>query len=235
MAKRLNTKLYRTVGITFSFKEFLQEYLNDLKTNVILVEELTSEQEVEFNALVTKFILAGPSMGFSAKQYLYEALEIVVQALISAPTLTNNAEAEQLNKGLLKIARYVGLEGEEDYNMQTAVYTLSETISSVVGETAQVLNDVLGAVVTLSVFDGGGGYTASQDPYVVDFESSDNDGSTDGTISVVSNADGEIVLGDYSVTTGGSGFATGQIVLIADPSLTPGTYSPALAEVISIA
>jgi hypothetical protein len=235
MAKRLNTKLYRTIGITFSFKEFLQEYLSDLQGNALLIEEFSSEQKAEFDRLVEKFVLCGPSMGFSAKQYLYEALEIVVQVLINAPTLTDENEAERLNKGLLKIVRYVGLEGEEDFNFAQAVYFLAETISSITGETVQILSNVLGAVVTLNVFDGGNGYTASQATYELEFESSDNDGSTPGEVEVSSDADGVIALGTYTVDDGGDGFAVGQIVLLVDSSLDPGTYSPALAEVVSIA
>ena len=231
MAKILNTKLYRTIGMPFSYKQFYQEYLTELLDNTIILDSLDPTEEENLQKAVFKFIKCGPSMGFSAKQYAYEALDIAIRGL-GANNAVPAEDVTKLNNSLLNVIRYVGLEGEGDFNFQKAVFDTSEIISKIIGETTAVLPSLLGAVLSIDLFDGGSGFTASQTGLTLDFFSSESDDSTPGTVDVDTNGSGEVISGTYSVATGGDGFAVGQIILLDDPGNPSAT--PALAQVISV-
>lgn len=231
----LNKKLKRAIGITFSYKEFLLEFLEDVKTNAQIVEILDSSQEAKLLSLITKYSNCGPSMGFSTKQYAYESLELVCNALSEEASIPE-ADKTALSSGILNVARYIGIEGEEDYHFQVATYNLSETISRIIGETVPIVPvqpTAFGGIVTFTVFDGGSGYTNGVET-ALELASTEVDDSINAevTLDIVS---GSVVLGEYDnnvVNVAGSGFYVGQIVTVEDPINTLDT--PALAIIDSI-
>lgn len=220
----LNRKLYKTIGITFSFKEFLNEYLKSLGDNDIVIDALTNSELDLFKLLCAKFEQCTPAMGFSAKQYVYEALEILVRGLIANASVSSD-EAERLNRGLLKILRYVGIEGEEDFNFQQAIFFLCEVISSITG-----VHMPKGAVTAIQITDGGAGFDPDETGLIVDFDSAIPSSAVPGTIAVNTNSSGEIIPGLYSTADGGDGFYVGQVVILDTASST----SPAIGMVENI-
>lgn len=235
MVTKYNKKLYRAIGMPFTYKQFLQEFLTDLSTNALVLNVISDpDDQAQLVSLKDDFILCGPSMGFSAKQYAYEFLEKIVQGLIDGASLTSEEDAK-LNKYLLEVLRYVGIEGEGDFNFQNAIFRLAETISAVTGETVQIVDSVVGTVASLLVFDGIGGFTPST-PLSVIFDSSEtSDDSTSGTLDLDVDGDGNVVNGEYispKITDARDGFYVGQIVVLYE-SGTPEDIV-ALAEVTAI-
>jgi hypothetical protein len=229
----LNKKLKRSIGITFSYKEFFAEFLEDLRTNVQVIEILDSSQEAKLLSLITKYNNCGPSMGFSTKQYAYEALELVCNALSEDASIPE-ADKLALSSGVLNVARYVGITGEEDYHFQVATYNLSETISRIIGETVPIVpvqSTAFGGIVTFTVFDGGSGYTNGVET-ALELTSTEVDDSEVATVEL-DIVGGSVELGEFTTLTSGSGFYVGQIVTLEDPSVN-GLDTPALAIVDSI-
>jgi hypothetical protein len=231
----LSKKLRRVIGITFSYKEFFAEFLEDLKTNTQVVAILDPTQEANLATLIDRYNNCGPSMGFSTKKYAYESLELVCNALAEDASIPE-ADKSALSSGILDVARYVGIAGEEDYHFQVATYNLSETISRIIGETVPIVpvqSTAFGGIVTFTVFDGGSGYTDGVGTSL-ELASTEVDDSVNAevTLDIVS---GSVVLGEYAsdvVDVAGSGFYVGQVVTVEDPVNALGT--PALAFVDSI-
>lgn len=236
----LNKKLRRAIGITFSYKEFFAEFLEDLKTNAILTGMINASinPDVDHSVLVklvNDYSKCGPSMGFSAKKLAYSALEMVCTALAEDAS-TPSEDQTALSNQILNVARYVGIEGEEDYHFQVATYNLSETISRIIGETVPIVpvqSTAFGGIVTFTVFDGGSGYV-SDGSTTLQLASTEVDDSVNAevTLNIVS---GSVVLGEYAsnvVNDSGSGFYVGQVVTLEDTVNALDT--PALAIVDSI-
>ena len=233
MVKALNPKLKRTIGITFSYKEFFSEFLHDVATNQLIMGELSAPQQALIDLLVQKYDLVGPSMGFSAKQYAYEALEIACAALVGSADV-GSAQKALLTKGILDVARYVGLEGEGDFNFMVATYNLSEVIAGIIGESIPIISPPFGGVASFRVFDGGSGYTngLATEFTLVSTEPDDTD-PAEVTLDVVGTS---IVLGTYEADVAGDGFFVGQIVTVEDLLGNVGDAydTPALAIVEAI-
>lgn len=232
----LNTKLKRTIGITFSFKEYLSEFLHDLATSSTLTTAINDAPTMaSLVKLANDFDLIGPAMGFAAKQTAYEILRITCEGLIAWADLPAE-DKTSLNTLVLNLTKYtqIGLEGEEDFHFQVAVYNLSEVISRILGEVVAIPSVALGAIVEFEVFDPGSGYTNGTD-VTVDLISTEIDETTDGS-GTVDIANGGVVLGTYTIGAapddGGAGFYVGQVITVEDGVNASDT--PALAVVNSI-
>jgi hypothetical protein len=234
MVKVLNRKLKRTIGITFSYKEFFSEFLHDLETNPVVIESLSSAEEEAYSALVKKYDLSNPSMGFSTKQFAYEALEIVCKALVADSDIPADSKPA-LNRSLLDVARYVGLEGEEDFHFQVATYNLAEVVSRIVGEVVAIPKLILGGIASFRVFEGGSGYTngLAEELTLISTEIDDSD-PAEVTLDIVGN---KVVLGTYTTDDPGDGFFVGQIVTVEDllGNVGDAYTTPALAVVETLA
>lgn len=233
MVNSLNRKLKRTIGITFSYKEFFAEFLEDLRTNPQVVAILSPAQETLLDSLVFKYKTCGPSMGFSAKKFAYESLELVCNALAADASIPES-DKSALSGGILDIARFVGIEGEEDYHFQVATYNLSETLSRILGETVPIVpieSTAFGGIVTFTVFDGGSGYTDGVGT-ALELTSTEVDDSEVATVEL-DIVGGSVELGEFTTLTQGSGFYVGQVVTLEDPSVNS-LDTPALAVVDSV-
>ena len=241
MANILNEGLSRTLGIEFEFKLRLQTLLTEFKDDP-LVQAQTGEAAAAATAL-TKFIKCGPSMGFEAKRNAYAVLEQVVLAL-QASTTVPAADKTALTSELVNVTRYVGLEGEEDFHFMVATFNLCEVISGIVGEVeTEVVEDSApeGGIVTVTLLDGGSGYTTNgttdaADPYSVLLEGTeDTDNGTGGKASVV--LAGGVITGINSVTAAGSAYSVGDILTLEVDTAVHGSGTlgtQALVEVTAI-
>jgi hypothetical protein len=243
MANILNEGLSRTLGIEFEFKLKLQTLLTEFKDNPIVQAETT--QATAAATALTKFIKCGPSMGFETKRNAYACLEQIVTALKNSSSVPATDDTA-LTSELVNVTKFVGLEGEEDFHFMVAVFNLCELISGVVGEVeTEVVEGVApeGGVVTITLIDGGSGYTDAADGTVNYFLFSTEDtGGGDGNASVTSGLSvvggifAEIGTEDIGVTVPGADYSVGDIVIVAlDNSGTiPAGATPALAEVTKL-
>ena len=241
MANILNEGLSRTLGIEFEFKLKLQTLLTEFKDDP-LVQAQAGEAAAAATAL-TKFIKCGPSMGFEAKRNAYAVLEQVVLAL-QASTAVPAADKTSLTSELVNVTRFVGLEGEEDFHFMVATFNLCEVISGIVGEVeTEVVEDSApeGGIVTVTLLDGGSGYTTDgttdgADPYSVLLAGTeDTDNGTGGKASVV--LAGGIITGINSVTAAGSAYSVGDILTLEVDTAVHGSGTlgtQALVEVTAI-
>ena len=241
MANILNEGLSRTLGIEFEFKLKLQTLLTEFKDDP-LVQAQAGEAAAAATAL-TKFIKCGPSMGFEAKRNAYAVLEQVVLAL-QASTTVPAADKTSLTSELVNVTRFVGLEGEEDFHFMVATFNLCEVISGIVGEVeTEVVEDSApeGGIVTVTLLDGGSGYTTDgttdgADPYSVLLAGTeDADNGTGGKASVV--LAGGIITGINSVTAAGSAYSVGDILTLEVDTAVHGSGTlgtQALVEVTAI-
>lgn len=232
----LNTKLKRSIGITFTFKQYLSEFLHDLATSPTLTTAINDAPTMaSLVKLANDFDLIGPAMGFAAKQTAYEILRISCEGLIAWAQLPAE-DKTTLNDLVLNLTKYtqVGLEGERDFHFQVAVFNLSEVLSRILGEVVAIPASALGAIVEFEVFDAGSGYTNGTD-VTVDLVSTELDDTTNGS-GTVDIADEGVVLGTYTIGVGddgGAGFYVGQIITVEDGVNNSDT--PALAVVNSVA
>lgn len=221
----LNTKLKRTIGMTFSFKQYLSEFLHDLSTNPTLTTAINDAPTMaNLVKLANDFDKIGPAMGFSAKETAYEILNVTCSGLIAWAN-TPAGDKTALNSQILNVTKYVGLEGENDFHFQVAVYNLSEVLSRILGEVVAIPAATLGGIGDFEVFDGGSGYTGTTAALM----STESDDSVDGEATVVLSS-GSVVLDTYTATTPGSGFYVGQIITVEDGV----SDTPALAVVLTI-
>jgi hypothetical protein len=214
--------LKRLVGIEFEFKRELQGFLTNCLANKLVLEYNTGGNTPSSRtALKNKFVTCGPSMGFSAKQFSYGTLELIVEALVNNPDVPTNPYVNSLNDQLVNITRYVGIAGEGDYHFMVAVYNLSETLSEILENVTPV-----GPIVTLgSILTQGTGYT-------IDGED-DTETGVVFTLSlasptppqyvaakVVGNIEDGKVVAITSITTAGNGFAANDVgVLVIDSTV----------------
>ena len=241
MANILNEGLSRTLGIEFEFKLKLQTLLTEFKDDP-LVQAQAGEAAAAATAL-TKFIKCGPSMGFEAKRNAYACLEQIVLALQANGNVLVDDQTALTNE-LVNVTRFVGLEGEEDFHFMVATFNLCEVISGIVGEVeTEVVEGSApeGGIVTVTLLDGGSGYTTDgttdgADPYSVLLEGTeDADNGINGKASVV--LVGGVITAINSVTAAGSAYSVGDILTLeVDTAVhTNGTLgTQALVEVTAI-
>jgi hypothetical protein len=236
--RTLNIGLKKAIGMPFTYKFKLQEFLTELKTSEAVVANLSAPQLSLLSTYTDNFIRCTPALGFSSKQYAYQALEVVVQAFLSGGSTVDAPTQVELSRGLLSVLKYVGIEGETDYHFQVETFKLAEIISSVTGEVVEAdQSPATGSIVSFVVFDGGSGYSVDGTGISVGLESSETDESV-MAIGEVDISGGKVVEKAYTISGGdGSGFSVGQIILIVDDGVdTEITYdNVALAEVISVA
>ena len=234
----LNAGLKRSIGMPFTFKQRLQEFLIENSTSPAIQVNLTPDQQTAVAKYVNNFILCTPAMGYSSKLYAYQAFEIMADGILSGDSNASPESKALVSRLVLNVLRYVGLEGEGDYNFQFAIIKLADAISTITGEVVEGDLGAKGGVVKLRVISGGVGYSDDGDTdgnTPVAFTSSEVDDSVDGTVTVVL-VDGVVTEQEYTATTGGSGFSVGQIVLLVDDGGETLTYDiVALAEVTQIA
>lgn len=242
MANILNEGLSRTLGIEFEFKLKLQTLLTEYQANS-LVQAAAGEAAAALVALNT-FKGCGPSMGFEAKRAAYGCLEQVVLALVANVNVPA-ADKTALNEQLVNVTRYVGLEGEEDFHFMVASFNLCEVISGIIGEVeTEVVEGSApeGGVLTISLLDGGSGYTDAPDGGTTFFlVSTEDSGGGDGNASLsvgLSVVGGAVTASadPLGVTVPGAAYSVGDIVIVALDAVgtIPAGATPALAEIVSL-
>ena len=250
MANILNEGLSRTLGIEFEFKLRLQTLLAEFKNDPLVryadgVSGTETSQYAAAGTALTKFIKCGPSMGFEAKRNAYAVLEQVVAALKAASQVPA-ADDTALTNELVNVTRFVGLEGEEDFHFMVATFNLCELISGVVGEVeTEVVEETAakGGIVTITLLDGGSGYTmdgtdADEAAYKVLLVGTEDTGNGTGGKATVVLAGGAIT-GITSVDVAGSNYSVGDILVLNVDTTASGQGSgtlgtEALVEVTAI-
>lgn len=212
----MSATLKRLVGIPYSYKLELQSFFS-----TVLADKLVLEYDVSGNtpairtSLYNDFVACGPSMGFSTKQFAYGLLELVIAALVNNPDVPTDPYENDLNAQLVNVSRYVGLEGERDYNFSVAVYNLSVTLSAILDNVTPV-----GPILTLTLTSGGTGYTvdgADGDETGVVFLATlalgdQTDPAQYADAVVEATIAGGIVTALTAIVSGGDGFAVGDVV-----------------------
>lgn len=144
--------LKRLIGIEYSYKLELQSWFGTVLADELIVGWSSgSNTPAARSALLTKFVKCGPSMGFSAKQYAYGILELVIDALVNNADVPTDPYETALNDQLVNVTRYVGIAGEGDYHFMVAVYNLSVTLDSIFTNIAPVNNAPVGASKTITI------------------------------------------------------------------------------------
>lgn len=240
MATVLNTGLHRKIGMEFEYKISFQEFLGEaIASPLVSSYNSGANTPTARTAAKDKFVTCGPSMGFEAKKFAYATLELVVGAL-AANANVPAADKTVLNDQLVNVTRYVGIAGDGDFHFMVATFNLAEAISAVIAEVVPAPQAPVGEIVTLTLLDGGSGYTDTLDgtadgEITVAFNSTESTnpaGYTAGT-GTVSIATGEVISID-AITDGGVGFKVGQIVTITSAGADNGD-TLAFAEVTSVA
>ena len=243
MATILNQGLYRTLGIQFEYKIKLQEFLNEARTDSLVVS-YTSGSNTAANrlALYDSFVKAGPTMGFAAKRIAYGLLEYICEALNANADVPAD-DKTSINNLLVNVTRHVGMEGEEDYHFMVATFKLAEVISSVIAEVVPAPQAPVGGLVTLSLTNQGSGYTtngtATSGTVSVKIESTETTNPAEyafGVATATLTAGKVTAIG--AITTAGGGFKVGQIVAInVNTAVSTGATqkTAALAQVVAVA
>jgi len=239
MATVLNTGLHRKIGMEFEYKISFQEFLGEAIASPLVSSYNTGANTPAARiAAKNAFVACGPSMGFEAKKFAYATLELVVGALVANANVPV-ADKTALNDQLVNITRYVGLEGDGDFHFMVATFNLAETVSAVIAEVVPAPQAPTGVIQTLTLLDGGSGYTDTIDGVgdvviQVTFTSTEDTnpaGYTDGQ-GVVSIAAGEVISID-TIAAGGAGFSVGQFVAIVAAGADNGD-TLAFAEVTAV-
>lgn len=219
--------LKRLIGIEYSYKLELQTWFATVLADELIVGYSDGENTPEARAdLLEQFNLCGPSMGFSAKQYAYGLLELVIDSLVSNVDVPADPYANSLNDQLVNVSRYVGLAGEGDFHFMVAVYNLSVTLSSIFSVTlssiftniAPVNNPPSGTSKTITIEENEAYTFAASD--FGDADASDNPANTLFAVKITTlPAAGTLELDGIAVEAG-------DFVPVADiPFLV---YTPAL-------
>jgi len=239
MATILNQGLYRTLGIQFEYKIKLQEFLSEAHTDA-LVSSYSSGSNTPANrtALYNSFVKAGPTMGFEAKKAAYGLLEYVCQALVANADVPA-ADKTAINDLLVNVTRYVGMEGEEDFHFMVATFDLAEVISGIVGEVVPAPQAPVGAIDTLTIADGGSGYTTTDGvtdtgavAILIESTETNNPAGYTAAEGTATLTGGEVT--GISVSDGGVGFKVGQIVTITVDAVGATQETEALAEITAV-
>jgi hypothetical protein len=148
-------KLKRLLGIQFQYKLELQNYFRSCLADTLVESyNVGSNTSAARLALFDKFVECGPAMGFSAKQFAYGLLELIVDALINTPSVPTDPYVNRLNAQLVNVTRYTGIAGEEDFHFMVAAYNLGVTISEVLSTVSAA-----GPLLTVTLDAGGSDYT----------------------------------------------------------------------------
>ena len=146
------TTLKRLIGIEYEYKLALQTWFGTVLSDELLVGWSSgANTPAARTALLNKFVACGPSMGFSAKQFAYGVLELVIDALVNNVDVPTDPYVNSLNDQLVNVTRYVGLEGDGDFNFMVAVYNLSVTLDSIFTNVASVNNAPAGTNKTITM------------------------------------------------------------------------------------
>lgn len=146
------TTLKRLIGIEYNYKLELQSWFATVLSDELLVGWSSgSNTPAARTALQNKFVACGPSMGFSAKQFAYGVLELVIDALVNNVDVPTDPYVNSLNDQLVNVTRYVGIAGDGDYNFMVAVYNLSVTLDSIFTNVASVNNAPAGTNKTITM------------------------------------------------------------------------------------
>lgn len=215
------TTLKRLIGIEYEYKLELQTWFDTVLSNDLLVGWSSgTNTPAARTALYDKFVACGPSMGFSAKQFAYGILELVIDALVNNVDVPTNPYVNDLNDQLVNVTRYVGLEGEGDYHFMVAVYNLSVTLADIIDDIVPVNNAPVGTSKTITI-DEDETYTFS----AADFgftDPLDNPPDTFFAVKITTlPAKGDIELD-------GTPVSAGDFIPVAD--ITDLTYTPDLGE-----
>ena len=148
------TTLKRLIGIEYSYKLELQSWFATVLSDELLVGWSSGANTPAARTdLRNKFVACGPSMGFSAKQFAYGALELVIDALVNNVDVPTDPYVNSLNDQLVNVTRYVGIAGDGDYNFMVAVYNLSVTLDSIFTNVASVNNAPAGTSKTITIYE----------------------------------------------------------------------------------
>jgi hypothetical protein len=159
MATIFNQGLYKRIGIEFEYKASFQEFLTEAIGSALVSSYNTgANTPAARTAAKDSFVGCGPSMGFEAKKFAYETLELIVGALVNNADVPA-ADKTALNDLLVEVTRYVGIAGEEDFHFMVASFQLAEVISKIIGEVVPAPELPVGTILTLELIDGGSGYT----------------------------------------------------------------------------
>ena len=146
------TTLKRLIGIEYSYKLELQSWFATVLSDELLVGWSSgANTPAARTALRNKFVACGPTMGFSAKQFAYGILELVIDALVNNVDVPTDPYVNALNSQLVNVTRYVGMEGDGDFNFMVAVYNLSVTLDSIFTNVASVNNAPAGTNKTITM------------------------------------------------------------------------------------
>lgn len=196
-------RLKRLVGIQYEFKLELDNFLSDLLEAGVVADYDSLGNTPALRAdMYDKFVACGPSMGFSAKQFAYGLLEMIIAALVDNPDVPADPYINALNDQLINVSRYVGLEGEEDFHFMVAVYNLGVTLADLVDS---VNNSPTGTVTISGDAVEGETLTASN-------TIADADGV--GVISYQWKADGEPIEDATSSTYVLTGAEVGAVITV---------------------
>jgi hypothetical protein len=213
--------LRRLIGIEYNYKLELQSWFE-----TVLGDELLENYSEGSNtpaarqALLDKFNRCGPSMGYSAKQYAYGMLELVIDALVSNVDVPTDPYVDSLNDQLVNVSRYVGIAGEGDYHFMVAVYNLSVTLLSIFDNVAPVNNPPTGTSKTISI-DEDEVYTFSASDFGFS-DTNDNPANSLYAVKITTlPADGTLDL-DGTPVTAGDFVPAASIALL--------TFTPATGE-----
>lgn len=235
----MSATLKKLVGMPYSYKLELQSFFSTVLANKLVLEYDTAGNTPAIRtSLYNDFVACGPSMGFSTKQFAYGLLELVIAALVNNPDVPTDPYENDLNAQLVNVSRYVGLEGERDFHFMVAVYNLSVTLSAILDNVTPV-----GPILTLTLADGGSGYTvdgSDEDETAVVFLATlalENRTDPAQYVPAVIEATiaGGIITELTAITSGGNGFAVGDVVSLVidtnEPGQELGTGSNATATV----
>lgn len=191
--------LKRLIGIEYSYKLELQSWFATVLADELIVGYSEGENTPNARAdLLDKFNRCGPSMGFSAKQYAYGLLELVINSLVSNVDVPADPYANSLNDQLVNVSRYVGLEGDGDFHFMVAVYNLSVTLSSIFTNIAPVNNPPSGTSKTITIEENDSYTFAASDFGYTD--TSDNPANTFFAVKITTlPADGTLELDGIAV------------------------------------
>lgn len=239
----MSTTLRRLVGLEFNFKLELQNFFDTVLSDKLVLEyDQAGNTPADRTALYNNFVECGPSMGFSAKEFAYGLLELIIDALVNNPDVPTDPYKNDLNDNLVNVSRYVGIAGEGDYHFMVAVYRISVILSSIMDNVTPV-----GPILALNRTAQGTGYTkngagtgtASGVVFNASLAPGDRiDPAQYSQAKVVGDISGGLVTNITSISSAGNGFAVGSVAsLTVDTSAagqSGGTGSGATATVTSI-
>lgn len=243
ISNALNQGLFRTIGIEFEYKIKFQEFLNEARTDSLVLSYTSgANTPAKRLELYESFVKAGPTMGFEAKKLAYNLLKYIVEAL-DANASVSSADKTALDALVLDVIHYVGMEGDGDFHFMVATFNLAEKISSIIGEVVPAPQAPVGSILTLFLVEEGSGYTTdgvttsgSVSIKIESTETTNPAGYTFGVATATLDTGEVTTIG--AIANGGAGFKVGQIVALnVNTTDSPGATqdTAALARVLTVA